>query len=203
MMRRLHPVGPRERFLQSGVYRRLSDGQIVEKWTLHELDGALLARADCDSPLGFTLYEALYDPEGMPVRFNVERFETNAPRMRAHHVLIDGHLQTTLSQGAEVETSEKALPPNAVPMERPWILRGLAVRTAVRLGWMRVFSVWEGSIWAVMSSSTQEDGVQALQVGEQRLWVSAQGITVAAHDADDRYYLDDRSSKGKAYASVE
>jgi hypothetical protein len=202
MIRRLHPVGPRERFVQSGTYRRLSDNKVVEKWTLHEMDGALLARVDCDSFSGFTLYEALFDPEGMPIRFNMEQFEPHAPRTRVHRMLIDGRLQTTLSRNTEAETSEVVLPLNVVPMEWPWILRGLAVHAAARLGWMRVFPVWEGGIWPVVLGAVSEE-VRAVQVGSQRLWISARGITIAVHDAEDRYYLDDRNSKGKAYASVE
>ncbi|PMB48287.1 hypothetical protein CEN41_01775 [Fischerella thermalis CCMEE 5330] len=203
-MRQLHPVGQRERFVRRGVYRRLADDLIVERWTLHTLDGAYLARVDQDNPTGgFRLYEALFDAEGLPVRFNQEVFRTGSPRTRIHRVFVDGVMQTTVGRGEQAEAEEHTLPASAIPTDWPWIVQGLALYAAVRLGWHAVFDVAVGDVWPVEVVTTH-DGVQVMRVAGRRLWIDAQGVALAAEDgAHNRVYLDDGSSKSKAYASVE
>lgn len=203
-MRQLHPVGQRERFVRRGVYRRLTDERIVERWTLHELDGAHLARVDRDDPTGgFTLYEALFDADGLPVRFNQEQFRTGAPRTRIHRVFVDGVMQTTIGGGEQAEAEERALPANAIPTDWPWIVQGLAAHAALRMGWGAVFEVALGEVWPLEVAAVHDD-VQVVKVAGRRLWIDAQGVALAAEDAArDRVYLDDGSSKSKAYASVE
>lgn len=203
-MRQLHPVGQRERFVRRGVYRRLMDERIVERWTLHELDGAHLARVDRDEPTGgFTLYEALFDADGLPVRFNQEQFRTGAPRKRIHRVFVDGIMQTTVGGGEQAEAEERALPSNTIPTDWPWIVQGLAAHAALRMGWGAVFDVAVGEVWPLEVVAVH-DGVQVMRVAGRRLWIDAQGVALAAEEgAHNRVYLDDGSSKSKAYATVE
>jgi hypothetical protein len=203
-MRQLHPVGQRERFLRRGVYRRLVDDAILEQWTLHELNGAYLARVDRDELTGgFTLYEALFDADGWPVRYNEEQFGPGAARIRVHRIFLEGVMQATLGGGEQAETKELTLPASAVPTDWPWIVQGLAAHAAVRMGRGAVFDVAVGDVWPVEIVAVH-DSVQVVRVAERRLWIDAQGVTLAAEDAvHDRVYLDDGSSKSKAYASVE
>jgi hypothetical protein len=203
-MRQLHPVGQRERFVRRGAYRHSTDERVVERWTLHELDGAYLARVDRNEPTGgFTLYEALFDADGLPVRFNQEQFRVGAPRTRVHRVFLDGVMQATIGGGDQTTAQDLTLPTNAVPTDWPWIVQGLAAHAAVRMGWGRVFDVAACDVWPVEVVAVH-DGVQVLRVAGRRLWIDAQGVTLAAEDAArDRVYLDDGSSKSKAYASVE
>lgn len=202
-MRQLHPVGLRERFVRRGTYRRLVDDKLVEQWTLHELDGAYLARVDREDAKGFTLYEALFDANGWPVRFNEEQFSPNVTRTRVHRVFLDGVMQTTTSQNAQADAQDDALPANAVPTDWPWIVQGLAAQVALGVGGGQVFEVSTGQVWPI-EVTARHDGVQVVRVGAQRLWIDAVGVTLAAEDAaGERIYLDDGSSKSKVYASVE
>ncbi|MFQ3646106.1 MAG: hypothetical protein SNJ54_06660 [Anaerolineae bacterium] len=203
-MRQLHPVGQRERFLRRGVYRRLVDDTILEQWTLHELNGAYLARVDRDEPTGgFTLYEALFDADGWPVRYNEERFGPGAARIRVHRIFLEGVMQTTTSERDHAETTETALPLHAVPSDWPLIVRGLAAHVALRGGHGSVCDVSTLIVRPVVETAESSEA-RVLMVAEDRLWVDGLGVVLAAHNrAGERLYLDDGSSKSKAYASVE
>ncbi len=202
-MRQLHPVGQRERFVRRGVYRRLTDDRIVERWTLHELDGAYLARVERTDAAGFTLYEALFDADGWPVRYNEEQFGPGAARIRIHRIFLEGMMQTTMSERDHAETTEHVLPPHAVATDWPLIVQGLAAHVALRSGHNSVFDVGTLTVRPVIET-VESSEARVLMVAEDRLWVDRLGVVLAAHNrAGERLYLDDGSSKSKAYASVE
>lgn len=78
-MRRLHAVSANEKFVASGEYRYMRNGQVlkvVEKFTIHELTGgAFLYRVDEDGRAAdglSILSEALVSPDLQIERFNVQ-----------------------------------------------------------------------------------------------------------------------------------
>lgn len=88
-MRRLHPVGIKERFVAQGEYRyKRADGWlgISERWSIHEVGaGGLLYRVDEDGREedGLSiLSEALISPAGQFERFNVQSFSSKDPEIK-------------------------------------------------------------------------------------------------------------------------
>ncbi len=102
-MRQLHPVGWREKFVASGVYSQLVDGQPtgeLERWTIHELpDGARLTRAEIQAAAHgvFTLIEA-WRPAGaaQSERIDMQTHRPPAPTLRASYHMAPDRIDFTL-----------------------------------------------------------------------------------------------------------
>lgn len=198
-MRRLHAVSPRERFIGRGAYRRHQDDKVVEQWTLHQLgagaEAGFLIRIDRDDEDGFRLYEALIGTDGLPVRFNEEAFRRGQARTRVHRWFAEGRMQTTHSRGEEdVLYDECSLPGDAVPVDWPLIVQGMAIQAALRRAGC-VFRVADRAVLAIERVNIRGDLI-IVSVEGRCFWLNARGITLAAHIAtDEKYYLDDGSSK--------
>lgn len=148
-MRHLHPVGPAERFVASGVYSHYEGSTAtgtIERWSIHELpDGAQLIRVDDDHRErdGSTvLIEAWRSPEAEGGR--IERFDIHAlggsdapvKEVRATYMLTEAERMSvgiSLDKG-ERQQHEAQLPAGHLISPESLIFAGMEVEELAARG---------------------------------------------------------------------
>jgi hypothetical protein len=144
-MRTLHTVAAHEKFVASGEYRYFRDEQpmkVVEKWTIHELQGgARLIRVDEDGrdEDGLTiLSEALVSPEGEIERYNVQSFNSHDPQVKnfkADYIFEKDLVQIGRSlQGQEREYIEFPLVVDCLLYIKQTLFMGSTIRQILAKG---------------------------------------------------------------------
>ena len=145
-MRYLHPVQAHERFLASGCYRFVRDGQKLAKtetWALHEhQDGERFVRVDVDAMAEegkSILVEALVNREGslarLDIRYENAAFEGGIKELRATYQVAEERLQVGFSlNGAERQYREVDLAAGTLIDIPLLIFRGRTIKAMAELG---------------------------------------------------------------------
>lgn len=190
-MRVLHPVAAQERFLASGEYRFQCDDvpmRLVERWTLHELNGgALLFRIDQDAREedGHSLLaEALYDADGRLVRFNVQSFEAHEPPVAAYkadYVFHDAYVQVGIQSAGERQYREFALSGQVVPCTEPVVLMGQTIAAIMAKG--QASEVFVPAVRADGAERTEQ--IVMLQRGQESLEVGRRVLLATCYQIND------------------
>ena len=140
-MRYLHPVQAHERFLASGCYRFVKDGQPLQKtesWAIHEHpDGESFVRVDLDARAEegkSILAEALQNDAGELVRLDIRyenaKFQGGIKRLSASYQLEDNRLHVGFAMnGAERKYVEIELPDRALIDVPLLVFRGRTIAT--------------------------------------------------------------------------
>ena len=145
-MRYLHPVQAHERFLASGCYRFVKDGQALgktESWAWHaHADGERFVRVDMDARAEegkSILLEALQSAAGELVRFDIryenDGFAGGIKTLRATYQLTGRQLQVGFSMnGAERQYIEVEVPEGTLIDIPLLVFRGRTIETLAETG---------------------------------------------------------------------
>ena len=146
-MRYLHPVQAHERFLSSGCYHFLKNGESLQKtetWTIHaHPDGEYFVRVDMDAREEegkSILAEALYSRDDalarLDIRYENEKFDGGIRDLRATYQVAEERLQVGFNlNGAEREYREIDLAASTLIDIPLLVFRGKTVRAlAARTG---------------------------------------------------------------------
>lgn len=204
-MRRLHPVGPNEKFVAQGAYRYYRADAVLgvdERWSIHEVgEGGLLYRVDEDGREedGLSiLSEALVSPNGTFERFTVQSFSSRDPDVQlfkadysfeSDQVLIGRKLPKQ-----EREYQEFPLLVDCEVYIKQTVYMGLTIISLLaKAGKSQVFSPQLLSMTetVVQKLLVEEVGAEAVSVGRKSVaarkfqladdvfyWIDAQGIPV-------------------------
>ncbi len=195
-MRTLHTVAAHETFVASGEYHYFRDEQpmkVVEKWTIHELQGgARLIRVDEDGrdEDGLTiLSEALVAPEGQIERYNVQSFNSRDPEVvnfKADYVFEEDFVQIGRSiQGQEREYTEFPLVVDCALYIKQTPFMGRTIRQVLAKGGKS--QVFTPQLTSVDDSHLLKMIVE--QRGTEELTISRKTIQAAKFQiADDVFY---------------
>jgi hypothetical protein len=146
-MRYLHPVQAHERFLASGCYRFVKNGEALrrtESWAIHSHpDGEKFVRVDLEAREEegkSILVEALLDRDDalarLDIRYENDRFEGGVKKLRATYQSAEGRLQVGYSMnGGERKYIEVGLAQDCLIDIPLLVFRGSAiVKMAARAG---------------------------------------------------------------------
>ncbi len=143
-MRYLHPVQAHERFLASGCYRFIKNGQALAKtelWTIHaHPDGETFLRVDLDARAEegkSILAEALQDRDNHLARLDISyqnaQFEGGVKDLRATYQVAEGRLHVGFAlNGAERDYIETDLPAGTLIDVPLLIFRGRTIMAMVQ-----------------------------------------------------------------------
>ncbi|GAB4508518.1 MAG: hypothetical protein OHK0046_01200 [Anaerolineae bacterium] len=137
-MRSLHPVGTREKFVASGIYKHFEQGEAtgtLERWSIHELpDGAQIIRVDEDwreRDGSSILVEAWRSPQGKIERFDLHAMGGKADEIkdvRATFTFGDGLLEIGRSvDHAERQYLEMIIPEPYIASPKSLLFSGFEV----------------------------------------------------------------------------
>ncbi len=138
-MRYMHPVQAHERFVASGTYQFIKEGEVLKKseaWTLHEhADGERFIRVDVDARREdgkSILAEALLTGDGdlarLDINYENQPSESGIRQLRATYQMAAGRLQVGFNMnGADRQYLEVDLPERTLIDIPLLIFRGMTV----------------------------------------------------------------------------